>query len=227
MGLFGSGLKKLELTGYSDSGFSTKVGSFSLPINPKSFNHSYEVALHSNNIQGKSAALVNFNSMGNEVVDLKEIYIDTTGAIPPLTENKGKTVDQLITSLKTAVYSYIGSSHAPPFVQLVWGTFSFNCVLEKLNVEYEMFTPDGTPLRAKIDMTFKGFTLPSSESASAGRESPDVTHIITVKHGDSLPKLCYQIYNDPAYYLEVAQFNELTDFRNLPVGSKLIFPPLK
>ncbi len=77
-------------------------------------------------------------------------------------------------------------------------------------------------------MSFKGFVTPKQElEPEANRQSPDVTHIITIKHGDSLPALCYRVYNNTTYYLDVAQFNELTDFRNLKIGSRLIFPPLK
>lgn len=229
MGFFGGGLQKLEFIGYSKNDFSqsSKVGSFSLPINPESFNHAYKIELYTKKAQGKSAASVTFNSVGVETVDLKDIYIDGTGAVPLINENKGKTVDQLVEKLKKTVYSYSGSSHAPPFVQLVWGTFNFNCFLQSFSVEYQMFKPDGTPLRAKIDMSFKGFVSPKEESSQANRQSPDVTHIITIKHGDSLPALCYQVYNNTTYYLDVAAFNELTDFRNLKVGSRLIFPPLK
>ncbi len=83
--------------------------------------------------------------MGVETVDLKEIYIDGTGVIPLINENKGKTVDQLVEKLKKDGFIRMsGSSHAPPFVQLVWGTFNFNCFLQSFSVEYQMFKPDGT-----------------------------------------------------------------------------------
>jgi nucleoid-associated protein YgaU len=48
-----------------------------------------------------------------------------------------------------------------------------------------------------------------------------------VKAGDSLPALCYQIYGDPGYYLEVARFNRLDDFRRLQPGTRVVFPPVR
>ncbi len=59
MGLFGGGLQKLELIGYSKNDFSqtSKVGSFSLPINPQSFNHSYKIGLHTKKDAGVKARL--------------------------------------------------------------------------------------------------------------------------------------------------------------------------
>ena len=53
-----------------------------------------------------------------------------------------------------------------------------------------------------------------------------VKHLIEVKAGDTLPLLCYQIYQDCTYYIDVAKINNLTNFRDLKPGIKLQFPPL-
>lgn len=221
------GLKKLQLTGYKDNGLSQEIGSFSLPINPKSFNHSYSIDLKDVDAIGKSGAAVEFNNVKAEKVSLKDVYIDTTGAIPLPDESTGKSVDQLVTDLKKVIYNYEGSTHAPPIVVMLWGTFSFKCFLDSFSVDYQMFQPDGTPLRAKLDMSFKGFYSSAEESSNANRQSPDVTHIITVKKGDSLPALCQQVYKNASYYLKIAEINNLTNIRNLKEGSRLHFPPLK
>jgi nucleoid-associated protein YgaU len=65
------------------------------------------------------------------------------------------------------------------------------------------------------------------EALRANRSSPDMSHLIEVKAGDTLPLLCYRVYRDSSYYLEVARQNKLTDFRDLKPGSKLHFPPLR
>ena len=46
------------------------------------------------------------------------------------------------------------------------------------------------------------------------------------KHGDTLPQLCFAIYGDPRYYLQVAAENGLTNFRDLSPGDNLVFPPI-
>lgn len=222
-----SGLKKLELVAYKDNGFSSKTGSFSMAINPKSFNHSYEMVYNEQKILGKAATSLMFERVGVESVTLSEVIIDTTGAVPLTGANKGLTADKIIDNLKNVVYKYISNTHAPAYILLKWGTFAFQCMLTGLKVDYQMFQPDGTPLRAKLDLTFKGFSSPSSESNSANRNSPDLTHIITVKYGDTLPLLCQQIYNDASYYLKIAELNNITNIRNIPEGTKLHFPPIK
>ena len=88
-----------------------------------------------------------------------------------------------------------------------------------MKVEYQMFKPNGVPLRAKITLSFKGFTDPAQESQVANRSSPDLTHIVTIKEGDTLPLLCDEIYRDSKYYLKVAKANNLVDVRNLKAGN--------
>ena len=90
-----------------------------------------------------------------------------------------------------------------------------------------MFKPSGDPLRATVTLDFVG-TMSSTEAAlMANRSSPDLSHMVEVRQGDTLPLLCQRIYGDPAYYLDVARFNRLVDFRNLKPGGKLHFPPLE
>jgi nucleoid-associated protein YgaU len=47
-----------------------------------------------------------------------------------------------------------------------------------------------------------------------------------VRAGDTLPLLCYQVYEDPSYYLQVAKANNLSNFRKLEQGTELFFPPI-
>jgi nucleoid-associated protein YgaU len=53
-----------------------------------------------------------------------------------------------------------------------------------------------------------------------------LTHSRIVKSGDTLPLLSKEIYGNSAYYLQLAQANNLDDFRNLQPGQEIFFPPL-
>lgn len=219
-------LSKLTIVGYSDDKFSSQNGdAFVVMINPSSYDHSFSITYSEEDSPGKAAKTTKFKSVGPESVSVN-FLLDDTGAVPRNEENKGKTVDTMITELKDVVYKYYGESHEPNYVMLKWGTLLFKCRLESLKVEYQMFKPDGVPLRAKVTMSFKGYVDPTTEAQSANRSSPDLTHIVTVEEGDNLPYLCNKIYKQSKYYLQVAELNGLTDVRNLKVGSKLIFPPI-
>ncbi len=47
-----------------------------------------------------------------------------------------------------------GEIHAPPPCKVVWGTYQFIGYVESFEPEYIMFTADGTPVRALVDITF-------------------------------------------------------------------------
>ena len=45
---------------------------------------------------------------------------------------------------------------APPRVRFRWGQLSLEGVIESLNVDFDLFAHDGTPLRAKASLSIKG-----------------------------------------------------------------------
>jgi len=95
-----------------------------------------------------------------------------------------------------------------------------------MEVNYTLFKPNGNPLRAKINLNFRGFIDPDTLNLSMQKESVDLSHLRTVMAGDTLPLLCYRIYGNSAYYLDVARINKLANFRNIKPGDQLIFSPL-
>jgi nucleoid-associated protein YgaU len=82
------------------------------------------------------------------------------------------------------------------------------------------------PLRAKISLAFTSYLDPTTAAKMEGNESPDLTHLINVVRGDSLPDLSQRIYDTPDYYVQLAEFNKLDKFRHLQPGTQLIVPPL-
>ena len=128
--------------------------------------------------------------------------------------------------MNLVIYEYVGSRHQHGHVCLVWGSLIFYARLQSMSTQYTLFKPSGTPLRAKIDLEFVGFSSKKEAELAANRSSPDLSHLVEVREGDTLPLLCYRIYGDSAYYAEVAEHNHLADFRTLKAGTQLHFPPL-
>ena len=81
-------------------------------------------------------------------------------------------------------------------------------------------------MRATAKVTFKSSIEEEKRAAKEDRQSADLTHIRRVGAGDTLPLMCYRIYGDPKYYLEVAAINGLGDFRSLVPGTEIRFPPI-
>jgi len=218
--------KKLELSPCTvdDSGNITvnDGSSFELMLNPSSYSHSYEIGYNKKEALGQLASDTKFSGIKPEKIGF-DIVIDGTGVV----ELAGDDVKTQVKSLTDIVYKYDGSNHEPNHVRLLWGSLIFFGRLESMSVDYTLFKPSGEPLRAKIKLSFSGFMSKEEEALRANRSSPDLSHQIEVKAGDTLPALCYRVYKDSSYYLEVARANNITNFRDIEPGSKLHFPPLR
>jgi nucleoid-associated protein YgaU len=218
---------KLTITAYSDSGFKSQVGQpFSVWVNPASYTHTKQITYNDRQAQGSSGPSPEFNRVQQEEVSF-ELLFDATGVIPvPQGQSYANGIADGISQLTTLIATVNGTIHSPNYLILAWAQLQFQCVLQSMNLSYTLFKPDGTPLRAKAQCTFLSYQSETQLAQEAGLESPDVSHLVTVRAGDTLPLLCYNIYGDSGYYREVAGTNGLLDFRNVPPGTQLLFPPL-
>jgi len=215
-------LEKLTIYPYKDPGFSQSAGSpYVVTINPEKYTHSHNVSYSDEQPIGSAGASSKYDKTLPEKVSF-ELNFDATGAIPGTSADASQEVE----NFKAVVYDFNGSIHSPNYLKLSWASLVFNCKLESLEVNYTLFKPDGTPLRAKANASFKGFIDYKTLALQQNKQSPDLTHLIVFKEGDSLPLLCYQVYGSPAYYREVAYANNLTHFRNIAPGTRLYFPPI-
>lgn len=228
MGFSGS-LEKMQITAYSQKNFTGKVGEFSVYINPEKYSHSYEICYNDVQAQGSPGGEPVFNKTPSDKVEF-ELVFDGTGVVPTpvpgVVPYGGDGITSQIDEFKYLVFTYNSKSHSPNYLILAWGRLLFKCRLESLSITYTLFKPDGTPLRARAHATFIGFNDEAELALKANKSSPDLSHVLTVVAGDTLPLMCYGVYGSSAYYTQVARVNGLTDFRNIPAGTQLIFPPL-
>ncbi|KUM55266.1 peptidoglycan-binding protein [Rheinheimera sp. EpRS3] len=199
-------------------------------INPASLNHQLGISYNtdnSNNLPvGKSAVESKLSQYQQEKLSF-DLVLDGTGVVP-VSAQQEPDVSKQIKQLKNVVYHYVGEKHEPSIVKLQWGqSFSFVGRLNSMTVDYTLFKPGGDPLRAKIKLNFGSYMSNKQEALKADRQSPDLTHQVLVKAGDTLPNLCYRIYRDSSYYLAVAEFNQLDSVSVLTPGRQLYFPPLR
>jgi nucleoid-associated protein YgaU len=195
---------------------------FSVMINPSDYTHSHSIRYNLKETQGQSAAEPKFSAINAETVGFK-IVLDGTGVVA----GQYDSVKEQIKKLKEVAYGYEGEMHQPSYVKLLWGSFIFFGCLKSLTVQYTLFRPSGEPLRAVVDLSFSGFISMKEEALKANKSSPDLSHIVEVKAGDTLPLLCNRIYRDCSYYAEIAKVNNIVNFRSLEPGTRLHFPPLR
>jgi hypothetical protein len=200
--------------------------SFTAMLNPAEFSHNREIRYNTRATLGQVGSDTRFSAVQPDKVSFS-ILIDGTGVVPVRPEDANKEVADHIRTLYDVVYKYDGEEHEPDHVRLLWGTLILYGRLESMSVQYTLFKPSGDPLRAKVTLAFVGFMSTREAELAANRSSPDLSHLVEVRDGDTLPLLCSRIYGDPSYYPEVARHNKLGGFRGLRPGMQLHFPPLE
>ena len=160
-----------------------------------------------------------------------EFIFDGTGAIPryvnPNSATKKEDVGDMLARFKQTVYDINGDTHTPHYLELIWGAvLLFKCRLTDMTITYKMFSPDGLPLRATVSATFQEVIPKTLAAKKPKKTSPDVTHKRIAKEGDNLPQLAKEIYGDEKYYVAIAKANKLIQFRNMPAGQEIYFPPI-
>lgn len=244
---------KLKITAYKTKGGKDNLSklpddSYMALINPEIYSIQYQIVLNCKKVPGTSGS--NPNYVYTPVPNLQfEFLFDATGVIPkpntlgvigdiPVVGAGVGTVSNIISPaekydvmkeidrFKKVLFTYSGEQHSPNKIQILWGKLIFDGKLTSLNLNFKLFTPNGTPLRAIATASFSGFITDKLRVAAQADNSPDLTHIVQVVEGDTLPLMSYNIYGDSSYYLEVARVNNITNFRNLKVGDRIKFPPI-
>ena len=234
-----SELTKVKISAYKSSGFEENkkisAGEFVALVNPEGYNRFYKIKYKEQQASGTKSQQMKFDKVEPEDIEL-EFLFDKTGALPgtfKATDDAGikkegkEGVWPDIEKFKKVVYDYKGEIHQPPYLIIQWGELLFKCVLREMTINFKLFRPDGTPLRAVVKAKFTSTVENDLRVRQEAKASPDITHVLIVKAGDTLPMLAYQVYNDPAYYIQVARANNLASFRYLEPGTKLFFPPIE
>jgi nucleoid-associated protein YgaU len=98
-------------------------------------------------------------------------------------------------------------------------------VVEEVEISYTLFASDGTPIRAKAQVTFKQSDfmddiLPAQNPTS--RTDARKTRIVNSQH--RLDLIAYEEYNDSRYWRVLAEANHLDNPFTLQDGQVLIIP---
>lgn len=222
----------MKLTGYYDATFRERTGDeYTALVNPETYTLNYEIQSNQEQASGTSANQPTFNRISPRKLEF-EFLFDSTGVLTqgavvnPSAAAANQGVWEQVEQLKKTVFTFIGKTHQPPYVELAWGKLIFKCKTEKISITYKLFKPDGTPIRAVAKVSFIEVVEDELRTNKEKAESPDLTHLRTVQEGDTLPLMCHLIYGDSTLYREVARVNKLLNFRKLTAGQRLLFPPI-
>ncbi len=217
---------KLKLLGFKQDPSTPKTSGadeeFEVLVNPAALKHKKGMLFNSDNRANGSIDVKQWKGFSEETL---EVALDLDGSSYATDGNINNVEDQLDKIMKIA-YDYDGGVHKPMYVVIAWNSYAFLGHIKDLETEYKVFDQEGKCLLANIQMEFTIHMDNKTAAKKQNRSSPDMSHLQVMKDGDKIPLICNDIYSDPTYYIQIAELNGLTNFRNIPIGKKLLFPPL-
>lgn len=221
---FGGELSKAKLEVYGkydkDGALSAHVGDIEFMFNPTMLKTSQEVSFKENKTnQDKSDP--QWESVGPVCLTIPEAWFDTY-------ELRTSVREAYIDKLE-ALLGYRKETHVLAFLVFNWGAFTGNTklnpdyvfCLKKLDVEYTMFLPDGTPVRAKATLSLHQIPIRKKD-----KQSPDHAKLYVVKQGDTLQSIATREYENPGEWRRIAASNNIVDPLDLRPGTRILVPPI-
>ncbi|WP_175621850.1 CIS tube protein [Chryseobacterium schmidteae] len=246
---------KMRIEVYESSDYKkTPKKTIFVQLNPEKYSRRNNVLFSEDQPLGASKNNLSFNRSPSEEVTFDFIF-DSSGVVPPgkIKDGKGemslldkagdvlgalkpaivnpfaeiKSVEEDVDAFKELTIGYNGNTHQTAYLQILWGGFKLQCRLKSMDIDYTLFTKSGKPIRAKVKCVFKETTTHQIMVEQQNKTSPDLTHLRTANMNDKLALMAENIYENPSYYIDVAQANQLLSFRKIETGQNISFPPIK
>jgi nucleoid-associated protein YgaU len=192
-------------------------------FNPEEYTVSRDVNYAQAAVPGLSAPILQFVSGNLQTLEM-ELLVDTYEAHGNV--NQAGDDVRTLTRRITELMAIDPTTHAPPVLLFTWSSLVFTCVLARTTQRFVMFRPDGTPVRARLQVTFNEFRNVELETKEIKRETADYSKRYDVGQGQTLSGVAAEVYGDPALWRPIALRNEIDDPRELPLGARLLIPSL-
>ncbi len=169
----------------------------------------------------KTAPATDFIS-AEQVVYTMDIVLDTTDDVP---RKVPEAITQLVDWTRPSAASLKTKKPSPPLLVLQWGKRHWGPVhITKLKVDHTLFSPEGEPVRAKVNLRLtEKVTEPGRTNPTSGG-SPDRRRVL-VEGSDGLGQVAQREYGDPNLWRAVAAANGIDDPTRVPRGTPLLLPP--
>jgi len=174
---------------------------------------------------GQNVPKLKFNQGQPGTMSLN-LTFDTTDTGDPVTVSTNKLLALLSVQQGLKDTDSQNNSCRPPFVIFHWGRFhSFKAIVEKLDVKFTYFAQDGTPLRAKANLSMKQYEEEDAwgpQNPTSGTLRPHAVH--TVAPGETIDRIAAVRYGDPNRWRLIADANGVRDPIELMPGTTLLIP---
>ena len=219
---------KIEILDKAAKNFPQRV--FDVQFNPSEYTITKAAQIAEIGVYGIDSPILQFVRGQNEKLTL-ELFFDTT-----LTEDRSEAKlgerSRDVRELTKPFYQLVKiqpETHAPPKIRVSWGQgLAFNAIVESVQQKFDLFNPQGLPLRATLTVSFREYKTLEEQLAELKPESTDHSALYVVKSRDTLSLIAAQEYGDPGRWRDIADANpDLPDPRDLQPGTALRLPPLE
>jgi hypothetical protein len=189
---------------------------FDVMFNPEEYSLNKDNNFASQAIPGLTSPLLQFVHGNLRTLDM-ELFFDTF-------EQQSDVRDQ--TQKVTKLLQINSDLHAPPVVQVVWGSLFFRGVLAKAGQKFIKFLPDGRPARARLSVTFQEYLDAETQSKEANLQTADFSKYHVVRTNDTLSSIAGHYYENAQSWRPIAAANGLSDPRAISIGQEIRVPAL-
>ncbi len=195
-------------------------------FNPKEYTFTKSNNWSQSKTKGKNVPKLEFN--GGNPTDLKvQLFFDTYESGEDVRKKFTNAIWQLAMVNKDKQDPKTKKSQ-PPKCEFRWGSmWSFKAVLADVTQKFTLFLPDGTPVRATLDVTFRQTEdegLFPKQNPTSGGLPGHRTRI--VKAGETLDWIASQEYGEAKHWRYIAEVNRIDNPFQMKPGTVLRLPPL-
>jgi nucleoid-associated protein YgaU len=191
-------------------------------FNPSDFSISKSVKWIYKTVDGKNVGEPEFG--GGEAQDLTvDLLFDSTDTGQDVSKKyaellKMVEIDESKANTKTR-------KSEPPECKFQWGKYlSFTGVIKSVGQTFVLFKGDGTPLRAKVKVTFS--EIPVKKAGQNPTTRTESRKIWIVREGETIDWIAYKEYGSPSHWRHIAITNNLDNPMDLKPGQALKLVPL-
>jgi nucleoid-associated protein YgaU len=194
-------------------------------FNPADITISKSNSWQGGDAKGKNAPELRFQSGQSATLTLS-LTFDTTRKGTSVTEFTDKLLNLMKVSKQAAGSDPSRNKARPPWVKFEWGTTkSIKAVVERLQIKFTYFASDGTPLRAKADVSLKQYDDEDIRPLQNPTSSTPTLHSVhQLRPGETLDRVAARHYGDSTRWRLIAEANNILDPLKLPKGSTLAVP---
>ncbi|MBF2007552.1 MAG: LysM peptidoglycan-binding domain-containing protein [Chlorogloeopsis fritschii C42_A2020_084] len=193
---------------------------FKVQFNPEEYTLNKDNNFASQGIPGLSGPLLQFVHGNMQTLEM-ELFFDTYD-----TPNVQKQDVREETNKIVRLMDIDSQLHAPPLLRVSWASLQFDCVLARASQKFIMFLEDGTPVRARLTVTFNRFIEPEREAKEVNRQTADYSKVHVVMQGETLSSIAAKVYENPQIWRPIAIANNIDNPRAIAIGQTLLIPSL-